>query len=301
MPKTTKSGKVRTEELPSTLQRSNEHAQATYAKTLDSAEEQYGDGARAHQTAWAAVKHTQEKVGDHWEPKQEYGPSDAQAEGGGRHQPGEQGRGGRQRVQTAPVRVGPAGRHPGPFEDDQGRTGRRVTQVQRPGDGASPGAVGCRMAAADLVVRPVEPGDRDGWATLFRSYREFYRLSPDEDVVDRVWSWVLDPEHEIRALVAVDAGQELLGLAHLRRFARPSTGTIGMYLDDLFTRSDRRGSGVGRALIGAVAALGCADGCSLVRWITAEDNEVAQRLYDAVASRTSWVTYDLSCAESAVR
>lgn len=82
MPKTTKSGEVKTEELPSTLQRSNEHAQATYAKTLDSAEEQYGDGARAHQTAWAAVKHTQEKVGDHWEPKDEKGPSDAQAEGG---------------------------------------------------------------------------------------------------------------------------------------------------------------------------------------------------------------------------
>ena len=82
MAKTTKSGKVKAEELPSTLQRSNEHAQATYAKTLDSAEEQYGDGARAHQTAWAAVKHTQEKVGDHWEPKEEYGPSDAQAEGG---------------------------------------------------------------------------------------------------------------------------------------------------------------------------------------------------------------------------
>ncbi len=82
MAKTTKSGKVKTEELPSTLQRSNEHAQATYARTLDSAEEQYGDGARAHQTAWAAVKHTQEKVGDHWEPKDEYGPSDAQAEGG---------------------------------------------------------------------------------------------------------------------------------------------------------------------------------------------------------------------------
>jgi hypothetical protein len=32
--------------------------------------------------AWAAVKHTHEKVGDHWEPKDSYGPSDAQAEGG---------------------------------------------------------------------------------------------------------------------------------------------------------------------------------------------------------------------------
>jgi cation transport regulator ChaB len=80
-----KSPKKRTaggEELPSTLQRSGEGAQNTYAKTLESAEEQYGDGGRAHRTAFAALKHTHEKVGDHWEPKEKNGPSDARAAGG---------------------------------------------------------------------------------------------------------------------------------------------------------------------------------------------------------------------------
>ncbi|GAA2753829.1 ChaB family protein [Amnibacterium kyonggiense] len=66
-------------DLPSTLQRSDEHAQAIYGDTLDSAEEQYGDGERAHRTAFAALKHSYEKVGDHWEPKDEQGPSDAGA------------------------------------------------------------------------------------------------------------------------------------------------------------------------------------------------------------------------------
>ena len=82
MPKTTKSGKVIQDELPSTLERSDDKAQRTFAKTYDSAMESYGDERRAHQTAFAALKHTHEKVGDHWEPKEEYGPSDAQAEGG---------------------------------------------------------------------------------------------------------------------------------------------------------------------------------------------------------------------------
>ena len=82
MPKTTKSGKVIEEELPSTLQRSDEKAQATYAKTHDSALETYdGDERAANQVAFAALKHTHEKVGDHWEPKEEYGPSDEQAAG----------------------------------------------------------------------------------------------------------------------------------------------------------------------------------------------------------------------------
>ncbi|MCS6582444.1 MULTISPECIES: ChaB family protein [Curtobacterium] len=69
------------DEIPSTLQRSPEHAQEIFAKTLDSANETYGPGERAHRTAFAAVKHEYEKVGDHWEEKESSGPSDSGAAG----------------------------------------------------------------------------------------------------------------------------------------------------------------------------------------------------------------------------
>jgi len=70
------------ENLPSTIKRSPRKAQDTYAETLDSAVEQYGDGERAHRTALSSLKHSFEKVGDHWEPKAKKGPSDAKAAGG---------------------------------------------------------------------------------------------------------------------------------------------------------------------------------------------------------------------------
>jgi cation transport regulator ChaB len=80
MPKTNKSGDPISSELPSTLQRSKRKAQKTFAKTYDAAIDQYdGDERRAHQVAFASLKHSHEKVGDHWEPKEEYGPSDARA------------------------------------------------------------------------------------------------------------------------------------------------------------------------------------------------------------------------------
>ena len=84
MPKTTKKGDAKQSELPSTLQRSPKKAQRTFAKAHDSAADEYGDERRANQVAWAAVKHSFEKVGDHWEPKEggKKGPSDAQAKGG---------------------------------------------------------------------------------------------------------------------------------------------------------------------------------------------------------------------------
>jgi cation transport regulator ChaB len=72
------------EDLPGTLERSPKKIQATYEKTLDSAEEQYDSEERAHRTAWSAVKHVAEKRGDHWELKDEPGPSDPQAAKGGR-------------------------------------------------------------------------------------------------------------------------------------------------------------------------------------------------------------------------
>jgi cation transport regulator ChaB len=73
----------RKNDLPSTIQRSPEHAQEIFEKTLESAEETYGgDGERARRTAFAALKHSYEKVGDHWEEKDEKGPSDKKAEGG---------------------------------------------------------------------------------------------------------------------------------------------------------------------------------------------------------------------------
>ena len=64
------------DELPETLKRSPKKAQRTWIKAHDAAVEQYGEGERAHRTAFAAVKHSFEKVGDRWQPKDEPGPSD---------------------------------------------------------------------------------------------------------------------------------------------------------------------------------------------------------------------------------
>ncbi len=66
-------------EMPDTIKRSPRKAQETWAKTHDSAVETYGEGERAHRTAFSALKHSFEKVGDHWEPKDRKGPSDPQA------------------------------------------------------------------------------------------------------------------------------------------------------------------------------------------------------------------------------
>lgn len=145
----------------------------------------------------------------------------------------------------------------------------------------------------DLVIRDLELRDLEQWAALYHAYRDFYELEPDEAVVRRVWSWVTDPGHEERALVAEVDGR-LVGLAHYRRFPRPASGTYGTFLDDLFTAPAARGGGVATLLICALHDVTRDEARSVLRWRTASDNATARRVYDTLADATSWVTYDLA-------
>lgn len=149
----------------------------------------------------------------------------------------------------------------------------------------------------EMIQNPVAvsaPGNDhfDPWAALFRAYRVFYKLTPDEAIVERVWSWIHDPAHETNALLAISEDAQVMGLAHYRRFARPSTGSVGLWLDDLFTDPEHRGKGIGRTLINSITDLGERDDCSVIRWITAADNLPGQHLYDTLATKTTWITYD---------
>jgi RimJ/RimL family protein N-acetyltransferase len=146
-------------------------------------------------------------------------------------------------------------------------------------------------APSQLSVRPTSPDDESRWKELFRAYREFYHLPESEETVSRVWSWIVDPDHEVQSLVAEVDGR-IVAIADFRRFSRPSTGSVGIWLDDLFTDPEVRGSGAGRALIARLQEIAAEEGRSVVRWITASDNEQAQVLYDKVATKTNWVTYD---------
>ncbi|MCU1476724.1 MAG: acetyltransferase [Subtercola sp.] len=143
-----------------------------------------------------------------------------------------------------------------------------------------------------LTIRPITDHDFFPWYDLYVAYGKFYETELEGDRAVLVWSWLIDPEHETEALVAEDDGK-LVGVLHFREFARPLAGERGLYIDDLFVDPDARNSGVGAALISEAKNIAASRGLGIVRWITDEHNETAQRLYDKLASRTSWVTYDL--------
>lgn len=143
-----------------------------------------------------------------------------------------------------------------------------------------------------MLIRPPVADDRPEWERLYAGYAAFYKVTQTPEMRATVWGWLHDPAHQTRGFVAEDQGR-LIGLAHFRPFARPLSASNGGFLDDLFVDPAARGSGAADALIAAIADEGRKQGWTVIRWITAEDNYRARALYDRVAEKTKWATYDI--------
>ena len=142
-------------------------------------------------------------------------------------------------------------------------------------------------------VRPAGPDDHDRWRELFKGYADFYQIRQTDASAELVWSWIHDPAVPVECLLVVgDDGP--VGMAHYRPFHRPSSATIGCWLDDLFVDPAVRGTGAADALLEELRRLAQVNGWSVVRWITADDNHRARGKYDQFAQRTMWVTYDMA-------
>jgi GNAT superfamily N-acetyltransferase len=151
-------------------------------------------------------------------------------------------------------------------------------------------------APSAWTTRPVEQRDWDAWCRLFTGYCTFYEREASDEHLRRVWSWIHD-DGSVEAIVAVPADDpdgEPQGLAHLRAWVRPLRGEIAGYLDDIFVEPAARGTGVADALFAAIEATAVRQGWGIVRWTTADNNYRARTAYDRVATRTGWITYEMT-------
>jgi GNAT superfamily N-acetyltransferase len=143
-------------------------------------------------------------------------------------------------------------------------------------------------------VRPATRGDYDRWLPLWDGYNAFYGRSGDTalapEITAATWDRFFDPYEPMFALVAEQDGV-LLGLTHYLLHRSTTSLLPSLYLQDLFTTTEARGKGVGRALIEAVYAAARAQGLPRVYWQTHETNETAMTLYDRVAEKSGFLVY----------
>lgn len=145
---------------------------------------------------------------------------------------------------------------------------------------------------SDFEIVPLAEEHRADWERLYAAYAEFYKVEQTQEMRERVWGWIMDPDHELEAMVALAAGRPI-GLAHYRPFTRPLMAAMGGFLDDLYVEPEQRGTGIAERLIQRLCDIGKERGWTLIRWITQDHNYRARGLYDRLATRTHWITYDI--------
>jgi GNAT superfamily N-acetyltransferase len=142
-----------------------------------------------------------------------------------------------------------------------------------------------------FTVRKIEKRDERRWRELWEAYTRFYEREPCEAVTSRTWTHIMDSASPVKAIVAEDEEQDVVGIANYIIHESTSTFTPVCYLQDLFVDPQTRGAGVGRLLIDWLVTEMAAQGWSRLYWHTKENNYRARGLYDKYTAHSGFLRY----------
>jgi len=143
------------------------------------------------------------------------------------------------------------------------------------------------------MIRQIKLDDKKDWKVLYRRYADFYKVEMNDKILNTVWEWIHDKNHDVSGLV-YEQDNKIIGIAHYRRMPSPLRGKYIGFLDDLFVDPKYRRNGIGEKIIKELKAISKKNNWSLVRWITRDDNATAKSLYKKLSNKTNWEVYELT-------
>ena len=142
------------------------------------------------------------------------------------------------------------------------------------------------------MIRKIHSKDKKQWEKLYKGYASFYKVEMNNQILQTVWNWLIDKNHELKG-IGYEIDGKIVGLAHYRKLLRPLRGKYIGYLDDIFVDPEYRSQKIGEKLLNKIKEISKTNGWNLVRWQTDEDNFTAKKLYDKVATKTKKNVYEL--------
>ena len=141
-------------------------------------------------------------------------------------------------------------------------------------------------------IRELSENDFLNWKTLWKQYLEFYQTSVEDLVYEITFKRLISSNYLFQNALVANQGNNLMGLVHFIYHPHNWKVEDVCYLQDLFVLPTIRGIGVGRALIEAVYSAADKNETSTVYWLTQDSNKQARKLYDNIASVTSFIKYN---------
>ncbi len=145
-----------------------------------------------------------------------------------------------------------------------------------------------------MKVEELNVADKEQWQLLYRGYADFYQMPMNEEILESVWSWIIDSKNKFYAIGVKSSEGRLIGFMHYREMPSPLRGAIVGFLDDLYVHPDYRGTGAVQALFRELKKISKQNRWPYVRWITASDNHRARSVYDKISNTIDFVTYQMS-------
>ena len=142
------------------------------------------------------------------------------------------------------------------------------------------------------TIREIQLKDKNQWRKIYKGYADFYKVEMNDKILQTVWSWLHDKNHEVNGIV-YEVDNKVVGLAHYRRMPRPLKGQDMGFLDDLFVDTAYRNKKIGQKLIKEIKVISTKEKWDLVRWITHQYNIKAKSLYDKISEKTIWEVYEM--------
>lgn len=142
-----------------------------------------------------------------------------------------------------------------------------------------------------ITIRHFVDSDYADWRLLWSGYLTFYGQTLDDSITEATWSKLIAPDGAIHGFLATEKSDRPVGFVHYLFHPVTWSARERCYLEDLFVAKHARGQDAGKDLIEAVYAAADKAGVDQVYWLTEDSNETAQRLYDKVGRRTSFIKY----------
>ena len=142
------------------------------------------------------------------------------------------------------------------------------------------------------MIRKITIKDKEDWKRLYKGYADFYKSPINDKILDTVWSWLMNKNHEVKGIVYEIDGK-LTALAHYRAMPRPLKGKYIGFLDDLYVDPTYRNQKIGQKLMNEIKVISKSEKWDLVRWFTHQDNIKAKSLYDKISEKTNWEVYEM--------
>lgn len=146
-----------------------------------------------------------------------------------------------------------------------------------------------------FTLRETSENDLSLILGFIKEIAEYEKLSHAVDVTEESLKKYVFEKRRAEVLI-VEKDENPIGyVVYFYNFST-FTGTSGLYLEDVFIRSEYRGMGLGKEIFKILGKLAREEGCKRMEWVCLNWNEPSKKFYKGLGaiSMDEWTTFRLT-------